>query len=359
MNPKTLEYRVEDRSILLPYYKRLFVDPLLPFIPTRVSPNAITHAGHVANLAAVLLLLGAGTSRGWPYVFAAVLLHVQVWCDNADGGHARRTGQCSPLGEFLDHGLDVLNVVYIGLLTCAALGVTSGWWVALTLIVPSAVSVTYWEQAVTGMFRLGLLNQVESAVVLAGVLLTASVVGTGFFAETTVAGVSLRLGLCVWVFAQIAVGMLRSLLRVARVAPGDLVAVVPLFAFDLAIGVAVCAGTLDAGSAVATGIAMNVFLGVRMLLRRVRHERPHPEALLVLGAVLFVASAVLPWLGVALHGWVVKILTVLLCGAFGICAVFDVREGLRRVQGMTAVVDTIGHETLATVPARSGAPGRA
>src|SRR4051794_25412101 len=134
MSSGALVYRVEDRSILLPYYQRFLVKPLLPFLPASLNPNTITHAGHLLNLAASVLLIAMWPKRGWPLIVAAVLLHLYVWCDNADGMHARRTNQCSPLGEFLDHGLDQLNTVYIGFLSAFAVGVTPIWWVTITLI---------------------------------------------------------------------------------------------------------------------------------------------------------------------------------------------------------------------------------
>lgn len=339
----TLEYRVEDRSILLPYYKRYLIEPLLPYIPARVSPNAITHAGHVANLAAVALLLGLGARRGWPFVAATALMQLQVWCDNADGGHARRTNQCSPLGEFLDHGLDVLNVIYIGILTCVALGATPGWWVALTLVIPTAVSVTYWEQAVTGTFRLGLLNQIESAVVLSAVLLASAWFGNDFTANLSYGGVSARQAFCVWAFAQVAVGLGRSVARVARVEPSALPAIAPLLAFDVAVVGGVWAGALDVPSAVVIGVAMNVFTGVRTLLRRLGHERPRVEGLLVAGGALLAAVTAVKAAGVALPEGTARALAALACGVFGVRAALDAREGVAKVEGMVAVIAAEGH----------------
>jgi len=343
MSPGTLEYRVEDRSILLPFYKRYLIEPALPYIPAGVSPNAITHAGHVANLAAVALLLGTGATRGWPFVAAAALMQLQVWCDNADGGHARRTHQCSPLGEFLDHGLDVLNVIYMGVLTCVALGATPGWWVALTLVIPSAVAVTYWEQCVTGVFRLGLLNQIESAVMLMGVLLASAWLGNDFTANLSVAGVSARLAFCVWVFVQVSVGLVRSAVRGARAAPSATPAIAPLLAFDLAIAAAFWTGTLDAPSAVLIGVAKNTFAGVRTLVRRLGHERPWVEPLLVGGIALLAAVTAIKAAGVALPEGTARALAALACGVYGVRAALDARVGVARVQGMVAVVAADGH----------------
>ena len=57
-----------------------------------------------------------------------------------------------PIGEFLDHGLDKLNTVYIGLSD----GVWRSarppiWWVVITLLIPGAAGVAYWEQSNTGV----------------------------------------------------------------------------------------------------------------------------------------------------------------------------------------------------------------
>src|SRR5690348_1168365 len=95
-------YKVEDRSILLPFYRRFFVDPLLPYLPAKLNPNTITHVGHLLNLLGAVFLLVMWPKRGWPFVAAMITLQLYTWCDNADGAHARRTNQCSPLGEFLD-----------------------------------------------------------------------------------------------------------------------------------------------------------------------------------------------------------------------------------------------------------------
>ena len=62
MGTPALTYSVQDRSILLPYYKRFLVEPLLPIIPARISPNAITHGGHIVNLIALVVLIGSSSA---------------------------------------------------------------------------------------------------------------------------------------------------------------------------------------------------------------------------------------------------------------------------------------------------------
>src|SRR5262245_4892968 len=146
-----LAYTVRDRSLLLPLYKKLLISPFLPVISPRVNPNAITHAGHLLNLLGTALLLAFySPNGGWAFFVAAGTLHFYNWCDNADGGHARRTNQCSALGEFLDHGLDMLNATYIAYLSAMSIGAPPIWWVIIALTICGATAITYWEQAETG-----------------------------------------------------------------------------------------------------------------------------------------------------------------------------------------------------------------
>ena len=195
MTSGPLVYKVEDRSLLLPYYRRYLVDPILPHLPASLSPNAITHAGHLVNLAGTSLLLVMWPRGGWAFIAAALLLQLYLWCDNADGAHARRTGQCSTYGEFLDHGLDAANTVYISYLSAMALGAPPLWWVMIVLLIPAGGAAAYWEQSQTGVFRLGLLNQVESLTLLTVVLVISAFAGTEFWEQVVVGGITLRLAI--------------------------------------------------------------------------------------------------------------------------------------------------------------------
>ena len=128
--PARPRYKVDDRSILLPFYRRFLVDPLLPLLPARLNPNTITHVGHLINLVGTVLLIALWPKRGLALRRSRrCCSRSTCWCDNADGAHARRTNQCSALGEFLDHGLDQLNTVYIGYLTRWRSARSPIWWV--------------------------------------------------------------------------------------------------------------------------------------------------------------------------------------------------------------------------------------
>jgi len=281
------KYEVIDRSILLPYYKRFLIEPFLPLLPRSLNPNWITHFGHLLNLLGVALLFALWPERGWPLAVAALLLHAYTWCDNADGAHARRTGQCSTAGEYLDHGLDLLNTVYIAYFGAFIMDVDPVWWVVLVVLVPGAAAVTYWEQAKTGMFRLGMLNQLESVMLVSLVMLVAAITSTSFLAGITIFGVSLRLMILTWVPLQILFGMGQNMVRVAQV--HGVMAAAPVLVFLLfgcLLTASVALGAVHVVAGVTIASAVTVYFGMNMLWARLGRHQPRVERLMVLSVVV-------------------------------------------------------------------------
>lgn len=291
MTTPALQYSVQDRSILLPFYKKYLVEPLLPFIPASISPNAITHGGHILNLGTLLLLLfTAHLGKRWPFFAVAVLVNVYLWCDNADGGHARRTNQCSAKGEFLDHGLDLLNATYVACMSVVTLGAPPFWSVAAAVVVPATAAVTYWEQAETGVFQLGMFNQIEAIFCLTIALIVRGVVGADAIASVHVGGISAP----VLVLAVVALSSLSSILsstmRVAK-KRGRLGPAVAPYAFGVAVVVAAATGALGTFALIVAGAVVFIFLGIRQLTLRVRGERPLLEPGVLVAAALLVGLA--------------------------------------------------------------------
>jgi phosphatidylglycerophosphate synthase len=324
-----LVYKVDDRSILLPYYRRFIVDPALPLIPARVNPNTITHAGHLLNLFGTTLLVALWPERGWPFFVAMVLLQLYMWCDNADGAHARRTNQCSAFGEFLDHGLDQLNTVYIGYLTAMSLGVPPVWWVVLALIIPGAGAVTYWEQSETGVFRLGLLNQVESLTVLSIALTMSAIFGRYVWTQWSIFGITLQTAMLVWSSSTILFGIARAMVRVARVrGASSVLPVIGLLGFGGALVLALLQGALTDIAGVTLATAANVYVGMRMLANRLHGETPR------LGGVLFAGTAVVLAITASSRFGIVPspawafTLVVGAAGVFGLYAIGDTRRSI-------------------------------
>jgi len=287
MSTPALAYSVRDRSILLPYYKRFLVEPLIPSIPARISPNAITHGGHLVNLAALVLLLLASTrmDSGWPFFLVPVLVHVWLWCDHADGGHARRTGQCSALGEFLDHGLDLLNATYVICMTVVALGTPPFWSVTAAVVVPAAAAITYWEQAETGVFQLGLLNQIESVCSLSVALIARGLIGVVAMAGVHVGPWPLPDFILAVVSIVALFGILRCAMRVKQKEGRLLPFVAPLL-FGAAVTLAAATGALGTLSAILVGASVYVFIGVCQLNFRIRGERPQLSTGVLVAAVV-------------------------------------------------------------------------
>jgi phosphatidylserine synthase len=304
MDPAPAAYKVVDRSILLPYYKRFILDPILPLIPKGLHPNWISLAGHFACLGALLLLFA--DPSGWRFVAAALLLQLYVFCDNADGGHARRTGQTSAGGELLDHGLDLLNTSYIALI--AALSLQSGGMLtfAFALLLPSAAALTCWEQTQTGIFQMGRLNQIESVLVLCAAMVVDAVMGADVWQQLQLGRLSAYLGMHIFTLALIAFAEARRFWRV-RSAGASITSASVYVAFQALVALACFAQGMPLPMTLCLTLCAALCFGLQNLLRRVRHESARVEWVFVLGAVSVLAAGIAlffdasrfaaPWIG--------------------------------------------------------------
>ncbi len=328
---KALVYKADDRSILLPYYKRFCVEPTLPFIPARIHPNVITHFGHVVNLCAVALLALMRPRHGWVFIASMLLLQVYNWADNADGAHARRTRQSSAFGEFLDHGLDVLNTTYIGLMTVLAIDSSHEWAIVLSIIIPGAASLTYWEQAETGIFRLGLLNKIESIMVLSIIMIIDAVVGVDALHRIAIGPVTAWHFLHVWPLVTILFGMGRGLMRV-RAAGKPVSPALAFLALHFLIFTAGWLHQLSTLAAVAIAVTVNVFWGARMLSRRLAGEAPRVEPALLVGLAAMGGYMALRSMGLSLTSEQGVGLAAMVCACYAGCSVHAAREGIASLE---------------------------
>ena len=250
-------------------------------LPSSLSPNAITHAGHLINLTALLALVLTGADRGWPLLVAGVLVQLYIVCDNADGTHARRTGQSSPYGELLDHGLDTLNVAYIACMSAYALALPPMWWVLLVLLVTAASAFTFLRADADGNVVLGRLNQQESGALLTIVLFVGAVVGRDVWASTIVfPGITAQM-------IVLATGGFSLVFTMGRVAwsvrrqrgARAVLPVVLLVVFNAAVFVLAAMTILRPVVALWVVMASNTWFAVRMLARvsvRARHRSASP-----------------------------------------------------------------------------------
>jgi hypothetical protein len=213
-----------------------------------------------------------------------------------------------------------------------ALGVSPLWWVIVSFVIPAAGAVTYWEQSQTGVFRLGLLNQVESLSVLSIALTISAIFGNGFWSTTRIFGISLQHAMLAWSTTTILFGMARSLGRVAK-ARGALAAL-PILGF-LAFAAAVIAASYLGVIAPVTGVVLctglNVFTGMRMLAHRLHDEEPRVQPPLFLGAAVLAALAGARTAGMSLSPSVGLGFALLAVVAFVILAVGDTRRSIVRL----------------------------
>lgn len=332
-----LVYTVQDKSVLLPHYKRLLVEPIIRFIPRSVDPNSITHVGHLINLIGVSLLLAfgvgsAGTSVRLVFIAAVVCLQLYNWCDNADGAHARRTGRSSALGELLDHGLDMLNTTYIGYAAAISINAPPAWWVGIALVVPAACAATYWEQAETGLFSLGLLNQIESVMLLSTVLLISAFAGFEIWDYVHVGPITARITVMGFVCATATVGILHNAWRVAkRKGARSLSRIVPLYVFNLGVLAATILGAMAPVAAVIVGTAGNVFFGLRSLANRTAGEAPTVEKGIAFGGVLVLGLVAWKLTGHEASYSIDVSASVIATLFFGAFAVANARDARRKV----------------------------
>ena len=116
-------YNCIDKSILLPIYKKYYVTTYFRFIPGWLTANAITiiSTGFVLAMAIVVFLFGRAGSQFHALIFA-FCLHTYLLGDHLDGMQAKESCTSSPLGEFLDHYLDVYNGAIVLLTIIVFLG---------------------------------------------------------------------------------------------------------------------------------------------------------------------------------------------------------------------------------------------
>jgi phosphatidylglycerophosphate synthase len=323
----TFAYRSDDRSLLLPYYKRWLVDPTLPFIPARVHPNVITHAGHVICLLAAMVIVGR-PEGGWRFLAMSALLQVYIWCDNADGAHARRTKQSSEFGEFLDHGLDLLNTFYISIMSACLFDASAAWTTVMVTTIPAAASITAWEQAETGIYQLGLLNQIESCAVISATAVATAILGVSFWRAHGLGPLSADLFFMGWPTVTISFGYAHALYRVAR-ARGNLAPALVFLAFQASIIAAAALGYASMLAACAFSTAANLYFGVYMLVLRLQGERPPTPKLLGVGLVFSLSFLAYRSGGHDLPPEAGRTLVVAFGAVFAIAAVRETRRGIR------------------------------
>jgi phosphatidylglycerophosphate synthase len=181
-------YVCEDRSILLPVYKRYVWQPALSFVSPDISPNSLSILGNFFSLCAFASLLLLTPEEHYLFLFPAACTFLYLCLDNMDGMHARRTAQSSPLGEFLDHWFDAFNSGYLvfGLYYAGRLPALAV--LAILAGTNLAYFATMWEQRHTGVIRFGRGGQIEGVTVIVFVYLGIALFGHDLLCTTPLFG---------------------------------------------------------------------------------------------------------------------------------------------------------------------------
>jgi phosphatidylglycerophosphate synthase len=264
-------YRSDDRELTVGLYRRLYWNRLTPLLPDALSPNLITVVGQLSVILAAVC--AAGAVRGTPslYLASAFLLHVYLTCDNIDGPHARRTGQSSPLGEFLDHGLDALAsgaLLITGLYVAHVDGLT-----AASILGIGAVGYIscMWEQYRTGVLVIPTMSASEGVTLISILEVTAFVLGDPTWLAYRPGEMSLATGLVLFALACYAFAILPPLVRCRRAGIGLGEVAVPMLIALSTILYAVAGANVQLVGVLATLFAADI--SCRLILLRHGHLR--------------------------------------------------------------------------------------
>jgi len=166
---ETYSYNCVDQSYLLPYYKKYYVALFHRCIPARMPANIITLASAMFMwILAPLCVFGVWDNRELFGALCALLIHNYLLGDHLDGMQAKTTGTSSPLGEFLDHFLDVFNgalMAWAGF--CILMGQQHMLVLNLSLYLYFMVfATTMMEERETGYLHFGRWGSLESFVLM-------------------------------------------------------------------------------------------------------------------------------------------------------------------------------------------------
>ena len=170
-------------------------------------------------MCAIIGVISAGlASLVHPYLYglSAFAWLAYLTADNVDGPHARRTGQTSVLGEFLDHGLDGFASGAVLITTCFVLHI-EGLWMALFLALGTVgFIVTFLEQYRTGRLVLPELSSTEGVTVVVILELLSCIFHEPSWLELDLTGWNFSVGLMSFVLAAYMVAIIQPVWRAKK-----------------------------------------------------------------------------------------------------------------------------------------------
>ncbi len=170
-------YQCKDYSLLTPVFKKIFVTPLIGFIPWAIPANIITIVSNCFFYIALYLSFDQQVLGKLNFIVIPILLFAYLVGDHLDGAQAKRTGTGSALGEFCDHYLDAFNNGFLMLIIFNLFSITNIWLVAAVVLLSYVAHVVvFYEQFKTSWLIFEKLGSLE------GVILGCLIIIAGFFA---------------------------------------------------------------------------------------------------------------------------------------------------------------------------------
>ncbi|ELP93289.1 cholinephosphotransferase, putative [Entamoeba invadens IP1] len=116
---KNYKYQAIDNSFVGKYFYQDFViAPIMKVVPLWAAPNLITCAGGLFIVLALFTVYLADYFGAFTHLLVGIFFYMYVIFDTLDGKQARKTGSGSPLGELMDHGVDVLVMGTLAIILC-------------------------------------------------------------------------------------------------------------------------------------------------------------------------------------------------------------------------------------------------
>ena len=162
------KYNCIDKSILLPYFKKYYVSIFFKVVPFWLTANFITLISTFFIFALlVIVLLSENITTASNTLVIIFCLHTYIVGDHLDGMQAKHTKTSSPLGEFLDHYLDVFNgaiILYVFVIYLESIPpLVFYFFVYLNSI---AFAVTLYEELERNELFFGVLGTLEGVILL-------------------------------------------------------------------------------------------------------------------------------------------------------------------------------------------------
>jgi ethanolaminephosphotransferase len=164
--------------------ENLFLEPFWRWVtynilPEWLAPNLMTFIGFILNqFGYACLLYFYPTPPSWALFTCALCFWLYQTLDGSDGKQARKTDNCSQLGEIFDHGVDALSVTAFTMTTTLLGGkdpsnFPSMIW--LWIIIFGSFIICHWEHYHTGVFYLGYAGPCDAQVMIIATLLVSAI----------------------------------------------------------------------------------------------------------------------------------------------------------------------------------------